>query len=377
VRARPHSSQVTEALLVSTSFPPGTGGIETYLEGLCRRLGARIAVLAPATRDGRPIPEGVASPVLGYPGRMAVPVPRVVRAIVEAAARERTNRVLFGSAWPLALCGPSLLEHGLHYGVIVHGAEMLVPSAAPGLRRLLVRSLEHADLLLPVSEFTAGRIRSLLHVPFPGAVLRAQVDLERYSPAADAAGMRRRLDLDPHHKVVLFLGRLVRRKGVHRLLDVLPEVVAQVPDVVFVVAGAGPQQQALRRRARRQRHVVFAGRVPEADTPGLHACASVFTLPVVDRWWGLDTEGLGIALLEAQASAVPCVTGRSGGTPEAVVNGSTGLVVDARDPAALTNALVLLLDNPDKAAAMGAAGRDHVARTFGGDLPSPLLDWLR
>jgi hypothetical protein len=43
----------------------------------------------------------------------------------------------------------------------------------------------------------------------------------------------------------------------------------------------------------------------------------------------------------------------------------------------LTNALVLLLDNPDRAAAMGAAGRDHVARTYGGDLPAPLLDWLR
>jgi phosphatidylinositol alpha-1,6-mannosyltransferase len=367
---------VSDALLVSTSFPPGAGGIETYLEGLCLRLGARISVLAPARRDGRPIPEGIVSPVLGYQGRMAVPVPRVMRAIVEAAARERTDRVLFGSAWPLALCGPSLRKHGLHYGIIVHGAEMLVPSATPGLRRRLVRSLEDADLLLPVSEFTAGSIRSLLHDPPRNAVVRAYIDLERFSPAANDGRVRRRLGLEQHHKIVLFLGRLVRRKGVHRLLEILPEVAAQVPDVVVVVAGTGPQQHALRRRARARGDVIFAGRVNGADTPGLHASASVFTLPVVDRWWGSETEGLGIALLEAQASGVPCVTGRSGGTPEAVVDGETGFVVDARDQAALTEALVFLLNNPGRAAAMGDAGRDHVARTFAGDLPALLLDWL-
>jgi phosphatidylinositol alpha-1,6-mannosyltransferase len=122
--------------------------------------------------------------------------------------------------------------------------------------------------------------------------------------------------------------------------------------------------------------VVFTGRVPATDAPGLHASASVFALPVVDRWGGRDTEGLGIALLEAQASGVPCVTGRSGGTPEAVVDGVTGRVIDARDHDALTRSLVFLLDNPDTAAAMGAAGREHVARNFSGGLPVPLLDWL-
>ena len=367
---------MTDALLVSTSFPPGAGGIETYLEGLCLRLGGRISVLAPARRDGRPIPEGIASPVLGYPGRMALPLPRVVRAIVEAATRQSTNRVLFGSAWPLALCGPSLRRHGLRYGIIVHGAEMLVPSATPGLRRRLVRSLADADLLLPVSEFTAGRIRSVLPEPPEHVVLRAYIDLARFSPAANPGRARSRLGLGPHHKVVLFLGRLVRRKGGHRLLDILPEIAAQVPDVVLVMAGSGPQQPALRRRAGGRADVIFAGRVNEADTPGLHACASVFALPVVDRWWGSDTEGLGIALLEAQAAGVPCVTGRSGGTPEAVVDGETGFVVDARDHDALSEALVFILNNRDRAAAMGVAGRNHVARAFGGDLPAPLLDWL-
>jgi phosphatidyl-myo-inositol dimannoside synthase len=367
---------VADALLVSTSFPPGAGGIETFLEGLCRRLGARLAVLAPESRDGRPIPGGIASPVHGYSGPMAVPGRKVVNAIVATAAHERTDRILFGSAWPLALCGPWLRARGLRYGVIVHGAEMLVPAVTPGLGRRLVRSLECSELLLPVSEFTSERIRSLLRDPPPRIVLRADVDLERFTPTADAAGARERLGLEAHEKVVLFLGRLVRRKGAHRLIDALPEVSAQVPDVVVVIGGSGPQQSLLRRRARGRGRTVFSGRVPASDSPGLHAAASVFALPVVDRWGGRDTEGLGIALLEAQASGVPCITGRSGGTPEAVADGVTGRVIDAHDRDALTQSLVFLLDNPDTAAAMGAAGRRHVARNFGGDLPAGLLDWL-
>jgi phosphatidylinositol alpha-1,6-mannosyltransferase len=372
-----HNRHVAVALLVSTSFPPGAGGIESYLEGLCRRLGPGVTVLAPATRDGRALPRGLGSRVHGYAGPMVVPGPRVLRAIEAAAAAEGTDRVLFGSPFPLGLIGPRLKERGLRYGVIVHGAEMLVPAAAPGLRRLLVRSLQAAELVLPVSEFTAARVRSLLEAAPPMAVLRAQVDLERFSPSIDSTAALNRIGLRAEDRVILCLGRLVRRKGAHRLLDALPELAASFPDVVVVVAGTGPQGRRLRYRARRVERVVFTGRVAPDDAAELHASASVFALPVVDRWWGLDTEGLGVALLEAQASGVPCVTGRSGGTPEAVVDGETGFVVDARNRSELVQALAYLLGNREAARAMGAAGREHVARNFAAQpLPRLLLDWL-
>jgi phosphatidylinositol alpha-1,6-mannosyltransferase len=368
---------VAAALLVSTSFPPGAGGIESYLEGLCRRLGPGVTVLAPATRDGQSPPRGLGSAVHGYAGRMVLPGHRVLRAIEAAAAAAGTDRVLFGSPFPLGLIGPRLKGRGLRYGVIVHGAEMLVPAAAPGLRRLLVRSLQAAELVLPVSEFTATRVRSLLEAAPPMAVLRAQLDLERFSPSIDSSAARNRIGLRAEDRVILCLGRLVRRKGVHRLLDALPELAARFPDVVVVVAGTGPQERRLRRRARRLERVVFTGRVAPSDAAELHASASVFALPVVDRWWGLDTEGLGVALLEAQASGVPCVTGRSGGTPEAVVDGETGFVVDARNRSELVQALAYLLENREGARIMGAAGREHVARNFAAQpLPRLLLDWL-
>jgi phosphatidylinositol alpha-1,6-mannosyltransferase len=104
-------------------------------------------------------------------------------------------------------------------------------------------------------------------------------------------------------------------------------------------------------------HVVFAGSVPEAELPAHHAVGDVFALPCRTRGGGLDVEGLGIVLLEAAAAGLPVVAGDSGGAPETVQEGRTGHVVDGRDIAAVASAVAGLLADPDRASAMGAAGR--------------------
>lgn len=367
--------------MVSSSFLPGRGGIESYLAELCSALAPRLAVLAPARRDGRPLPADLPYPTRGYPGRLFVPGPRATRATIAAAAELGTDRVLYGTPWPQILTGPRLRTEGLRYAAIVHGAELLVPAAIPGIRGRLVRALAGAELLLPVSLFTAARIRALLEgagapVP-PLAVLRARVDLDRFRPAGGRAEARRRLHVAADAPVILCFGRMVPRKGLHRLVDALPAIAERVPGAVLVLAGTGPEEKALRRAAARiEQRVVFAGRVPEEEAPGVYAAADVFALPVADRWFGLDTEGLGVVLLEASACEVPCVTGRSGGTPEAVVDGLTGFVVDAREEGRLTTAIVRLLTDKALARRMGEAGRRHVSEEFGGRIPSALTDWL-
>jgi phosphatidylinositol alpha-1,6-mannosyltransferase len=250
------------------------------------------------------------------------------------------------------------------------------------VRAKLVEALAGAELLLPVSLFTGARIRALLEragVPVPPlAVLRARVDLDRFRPGAGRAEARRRLNVDADTPVVLCFGRMVARKGLDRLVAALPAIAERVPGVTLVLAGTGPEEKALRRAAARiPQRVVFAGRVPEAEAPGVFAAADVFALPVADRWFGLDTEGLGVVLLEASACEVPCVTGRSGGTPEAVVDGVTGFVVDAREEGRLTTAIVRLLSDEGLARRMGEAGRRHVSDEFGGRLPTALTEWLQ
>jgi phosphatidyl-myo-inositol dimannoside synthase len=371
-----------DALLVTSSFLPGHGGIESYLAELCARVRPRLAVMAPARRNGLPLPDDLGYPTIPGPGSMLLPRPPTATAIAENAAVLGTDRILFGTPWPLALLGPRLKRRGFRYAVIVHGAEMLVPGAVPGVSGKLAGALAGAELLFPVSDFTASRIRGLLErkgydVPRMER-LRARVDVERFRPDVDTTAVRRKLEIGPDRRVVLCFGRLVARKGIHRLIRAMPDVSGRVPEAVLVVAGTGPQERRLRRLALRTgTRVVFAGRVAPQDAPGVYAMADVFALPVGDRWFGLDVEGLGMVLLEAAACGVPCVTGRSGGTPEAVIDGETGFVVDAHDGDELAGAIARLLEDPDTARKMGAEGRAHVEADFSALLPpKPLLEWL-
>jgi phosphatidylinositol alpha-1,6-mannosyltransferase len=371
-----------DALMVTSSFLPGHGGIESYLAELCTLLRPRLAVMAPASRDGMPLPDDLGYATIPGPGGMLLPRPPTANAIAENAAGLGTNRILFGTPWPLALLGPRLKRRGFRYAVIVHGAELLAPGAVPMLSAKLAEALAEAELLLPVSDYTASRIRLLLEgkgyeVPRV-ARLRARVDVDRFSPDVDAAAARRKLEISPDRSVVLCFGRLVRRKGIHRLIRVMPDIAGRVPEAILVVAGTGPQERRLRRLALRTRTpVVFTGRVAHEDAPGVYAMADAFALPVADRWFGLDIEGLGMVLLEAAACGVACVTGRSGGTPEAVIDGETGFVVDAHDGEELADAIVRLLEDSHTARKMGEGGRAYVEAEFSAALPpKPLLEWL-
>jgi phosphatidyl-myo-inositol dimannoside synthase len=373
---------MTKALVVTSSFLPGHGGIESFLAQLMAELRPQCAVLAPGRRDGKAVPGDLGYPAIGYPGSMLIPTRKVAGKITELADRHDTDRVLFGTPWPLALLGPRLARAGLKYAVIVHGAELLVPSAIPVVRARLGRALAGADLLLAVSHFTARNVRQLVErhattVP-PIEILRPRVDLDRFHPDADATGVRRKLGIDERARVVLAFGRLVRRKGVHRLIHAMPEIRRNAQDAVLVVAGTGPRERSLHSLARRiNSRVLFTGRVDDADTPSLYATADVFALPVADRFFGLDVEGLGVVLLEASACETPCVTGRSGGTPEAVINERTGFVVNGRDVGQLVDRITFLLEEPERAQAMGRAARRHVETEFSRrSLPAKLIEWL-
>ena len=99
-------------------------------------------------------------------------------------------------------------------------------------------------------------------------------------------------------------------------------------------------------------------------------------MPCRTRGAGLDVEGLGIVFLEASATGVPVIAGESGGAPETVVEGETGHVVDGRSVDAVADAVVRVLEDPDRAAAMGAAGRARVAEHWRWDTLAARLQHL-
>jgi phosphatidylinositol alpha-1,6-mannosyltransferase len=156
-------------------------------------------------------------------------------------------------------------------------------------------------------------------------------------------------------------------------MDVLVEAVAALrpsfPELTVAIGGTGRDRSRLEGLVRRSGAPVrLLGRVPDESLPGLVGAADVFVMACRDRWAGLEQEGFGIVFLEAAACGVPQVAGRSGGADEAVVHGSTGLVVDdPSDPGAVAAALRRLLTDDALRLRMGEASRRRVEDSFGYD----------
>ena len=183
---------------------------------------------------------------------------------------------------------------------------------------------------------------------------------------AERADARKRLGLPVDVPLVVGVSRLVPRKGFDVLIAAADRVAGTGRPVAVAIAGAGRDDERLRRLAAEAAVPVhFLGRVADADLPDLYGCGDIFAMCCRDRWSGLEQEGFGIVFVEAAATGVAQVAGASGGAAEAVRHGETGLVVDhPEDPEAVAIALARLLDDPAWCRRLGAAARRRAEDEF-------------
>jgi phosphatidylinositol alpha-1,6-mannosyltransferase len=358
-------------LLVTNDFPPKTGGIQSYLWELWRRLPpGDVTVLTTPYAGAGGFDAAQAYRIERTREPVLLPNPVLVRHIRRLAAEVDARAVVLDPGLPLGLVGPAL---GLPYAVVVHGSEVTVPGRLPATRQLLTRVLTRSSLIVaaggyPESEArrAAGRHRlpPVVTVP-PGVDTRRFVPL----PAIERARVRARLGLDPAAPTVLSVSRLVPRKGMDTLIDAAAILAPGHPDLQVVIAGDGRDRGRLAARIDATGAPVrLLGHVADADLPDLYATADLFVLCCRSRWGGLEQEGFGIIFLEAAAAGLASVAGRSGGSAEAVVDGETGAVVDdPTDAGALAAAVGALLADPELARRQGAAARDRAEEVFAYD----------
>ena len=350
-------------LLVTNDFPPKIGGIQSYLYELWRRLPDTTVLTTPH--------EGTAAFDAAQPFRVErvrerVLLPRPgLAACIDALAREVGAATIFVDPMlPLGMVGRSL--RAAPHLVIAHGAEITLPGRVPGPNLAARSVLRSADGVVAAGEYPAREVVHAAGRPVRGVVVPPGVDVERFHPIDDAARVaaRRRFRLDPDRPLVLGASRLVPRKGFDVVIDAVAGLEASVQ---LVIAGTGRDRSRLEARVRRRGlggRVRFLGRVPDADLPALYASADVFAMACRDRWLGLEAEGFGIVFLEAAASGVAAIAGRSGGSHEAVVDGGTGLVVDPRSVTDVRRALLRLLGDAATRARFGAAARERAVTDF-------------
>lgn len=368
VTDEPGRTDGPRTLVVTGHFPPSHGGVQRFTAEIAGRLPADqvvIAAIAGAGESPDPAdPRGLEpSPWLGRPvHRLKGPWyanPRLGQELDRLARRYECEAAWITSAMPLGAFAPRLRRAGVErIAISTHGMEVgwsRVMPARPAMRAVS----RAADVVTYLGEFTRPHVQRAVASGVRLERLHGGVDVDRFHPAVSAADVRRKLGLEDR-RVVVSVSRLVPRKGQDVLLRAWPLVLHKHPDAVLLIVGDGEHRAALERLAEEvgvTRQVRFAGSVSDDLLAAHLAAAEVYAMPCRTVWHGLQPEGLGLTTLEASATGLPVVVGDSGGAPEAVIDGETGLVIDGGRVPELADALCTLLDDPALAQRMGSAGR--------------------
>ncbi len=359
---------ITDVLHISSGMNEDGGGtahlgrlIGASLRRHCARHRLAFRGLHLPPLDGSVATDGYAS----FGGSRAwLTAALVCRLMVARLTLSRRQTALYfdhvGPARSLALVPRALLPR---YAIQLHGIEIWRQ-----LSRDRLQVLENATFLVANSAYTAERAREYLPAKYQMRIVLLGIE-----PVVLVGPFDRAALAGAGENYALIVGRTAgmdRYKGHDELLEVWPEVRRRLPGARLVIAGSGSDLARLRAKAVSlelacgegsgsacDAAVYFTGQIDPATLGELYRRAAVFAMPSL-------LEGFGLVYPEAMAAGKPCIALQGTAPAEIIVDGETGRLVPQNDSAALGDALVDLLGNPEKARTMGEAGRRRYEREF-------------
>jgi phosphatidylinositol alpha-1,6-mannosyltransferase len=372
--AQVRRTRAREILVLTEHFPPAVGGSSTLFDEIYRRIKEpAVTVITQRRSHVHPNDSGglaVVEDQLTIPN-WGIARPAALRHHWRIArglkARTRTSGAIVhcGRALPEGVAAwLSRLSGGPRYLCWAHGEDLAMARSSRELTYLTTRVFLSAEFALANSRNTANMLVDFgipvdrIVIVYPG------VDADRFSPTVDGAPIRNRL-APGADIVVLSVGRLQRRKGHDLAIRTLSRLRSSLPKIMYLIAGDGEDREYLERLAEANDvvdRVRFLGDVPSAVLPQLYAASDIFLLP--NRIENGDIEGFGIVFLEAASAGKPVIGGNTGGVPEAVLDGVTGLLVTGTDVDELSGAVARLATDSSLRARFGKAGRRRIEASF-------------
>jgi len=372
---RPSATGKLRVALLTREYPPEVyGGAGVHVTYLARELAPLVDLTVHCQGADRP------DAVAHRPWDLLADANQALQVIstdlsMAAAVGPGTNsaQLLHSHTWYANLAGHlGAMLYDIPHVMTMHSLEALRPwkaeqlgggytvsswcervAAASAAAVVAVSDGMRADIMAAYPEIPAERIR----------VIRNGIDTTEYRPDPNTDVLER-YGIDLARPYVIFVGRITRQKGVPVLLRAASGLIPEAQ--LVLLAGAADTQEQLAEvtelvdglRATRSGVFWIPEMLPKHDVIQLLTHATVFAIPSI-------YEPLGIVNLEAMACGTAVVGSRTGGIPEVVADGETGLLVPAGEPEPLAAALNTLLSDPDRAAAMGQAGRKRAVAEFG------------
>lgn len=362
-------------LFVTTNFPPVDGGIAIFNYHICKELcrqGHEVTVLAYRQLGSEGFDRKQDFCIKRLGSRFRPTSFAIVYQHLSWILKKKIEVVFFGHFgsvhWLSGFFAKEFFK--IPYVILIHGTDLNAYFRRFSLSdRWASRIvLNNADAVVVNSRVTHklvedyGYPSECIHIINPGA------DTDRFISFRPQADIIEKLGIKGK-KVLLTAARLVSKKNHENVLRALPLALKQVPELIYLVAGKGEEEQKLKKMAKDlglEKYVKFLGHIEPEDLPVYYNACDVFVMP--SKSVDVDYESFGIVYLEANACAKPVIAGRTGGIGDAVIDGATGIMVDPDDIGEISEAIIRLLTDDEYAKKLGENGRRRVREE---------LSWLK
>jgi len=339
--------------ILHTESSKGWGGQEqrTLRESIgLTRLGCRVLVLCQSDAELGRRAAAAGIEVLHSPMRQSYDIPAIVR-IVRTISREQVDVVNTHSGRDSFLGGVAGRLSGRR-PLVVRTRHLALPLTS----KISYSILPHR--VVTVSEYVRHYLIEEGVAPRQVSAVPTGIDVQRFSTETAAGKLRQELGIGADVPLIGTVGILRYRKGHHILLEAIPRVLERFPAARFVFAGNGPQEDNIRARITAlglERQVTMLGL--RNDIPDILASIDLFVLPTLQ-------EALGTSFLEAMAMEKPVIGSNVDGVGEVIRDGVNGRLLEPGKPELLADAIVEMLDNPQRMREMGKAGKRMVFDGF-------------
>lgn len=331
-------------LLITLEFPPDKGGVANYLAGICGEL-KDVVVLKPK--------------------QFRFFWPKWIKTIIQVLQikhSQKIDMIMLSHILPVGYVALIFKKFfNIPYIVFTHGMDVLVPQTSGWKKFWLKNILKNANFVVANSEFTQSAILNLIG-DTENKKTKTEIIYPCPNPNIKILEFPKKLS---DKKIILSVGRLVERKGFDKVIEAMPEILKEAPNLVYMIIGDGHYKEKLlelKEKNKLGNNVVFISGVNDKELHVYYGMSDIFIMPA--RKIDGDVEGFGIVYLEAALFGKPSIAGCDGGSPEAVLDNETGFIVDGNNVDEISKSIIKLLKDEDLRKRMGEAARKRVLDEF-------------
>jgi phosphatidylinositol alpha-1,6-mannosyltransferase len=349
-------------LLFTLEYPPFRGGVANYYGNLVKHW---------PEPDNIFVLDNSNSQLLNNKSPFLKWLP-AIKELWKIIREKKIDQVLVGQILPLGTVVYLISFFiKIRFSVILHGMDFTYAIKSQHKKRLTRKILARAECVICGNNYTAGLVKDFLddnqrdkvRVVNPG--VEGQLIINNEKLIINELIQKYNLD----NKVILLtVGRLVKRKGIDMVLETLPDILKEMPDLVYAIVGSGEEldnYKLLIINYKLENNVVIVQDASDEERDAWYQACDIFIMPA--RRIGDDFEGFGIVYLEANLRGKPVIAGASGGIGDAVVDGVNGLLVNPENTLEIKNAIIKLAQNKDLRNKLGEAGRKRAQEEFNWD----------